>query len=384
MSRVASRKKLLWLAAIFSALAVGCACYVYFVDIPLRTQIYRSLFKGNWNLYADGDTVYATGYCGIRKYLVRDAKAVLLAENESFLEHRMIGHGVAIKGNNIFFFFFSYLPGPDKNDKADYEGKLIVLDKTSLNIQSEFALPSKMNDANVCDSILLLSGINRFFLFNVSDPQFPQLLFEHISPEYKEYQGTAVWKDGGKMYAAFTLFTLGVDIWDITDCARPRFLKNIKLSDVCGGNSNIQTLAIKACPPYLFATLAPTPNVYFQKEDVRGVIRVDVSNVDSVKAKAFYIPRKDYWESMPGDAHPKSVDVYNGKIYLSAATSGSAVFKIEENGNLRYDGLFGISSGRDQIYPICVTKNAYLVSGDWNWNKIHVKKIQRAGNLAPR
>lgn len=378
MNRQIHYKNKIWISFIvlsFVIILMFGIGYVYF-NIPLRTQIYRSIFKGNWNLIADGDTVYATGYCGIRKYLIKNGEADVLAENESFLNHRMVGNGAAVKDGYIFLACRSYLPGPDKNDKAGYEGKLVVMRKSDLEILSEFFLPSKMNVATVCDSILLLSGINCFILFNINTPQYPQKLSEHKSSEYKEYQGTAVWKENGRRYAAFTLFTLGIDIWDITDNANPKFLKNINLSDVCGGNKNIQTLAIKAHYPYLFATLAPMHNVYFQKDDVRGVIRLDVRNMQDIKAKAFYIPRKDYWEPMPGDSHPKSIDIYQGNIFLSAATSGVAVFKIKKDGDLQYKGLMDVSSGKDQTYPICVTSKGFIVSGDWNWNKIHVKNLK--------
>ena len=56
----------------------------------------------------------------------------------------------------------------------NYEGELIVLDKSQLKVVSEFALPSKMNDAELCDSLLVFSGINRFYLFDVSQPTFPR------------------------------------------------------------------------------------------------------------------------------------------------------------------------------------------------------------------
>lgn len=377
MNKQIGYKKKIWISIIVlsSILIIIGMGYVYF-NIPLRTQIYRSIFKGNWNLLADGDTIYATGYCGIRKYLIEDETAKLLAVNESFLKDRMIGNGAAVKGNYIFLACRSYLPAPVKNDKASYEGKLIVLNKTNLTILSEFSLPSKMNDAIICDSILLLSGINRFMLFKVTNPQFPQKISEYISPEFREFQGATIWKDKKRRYAAFSLFTLGIDIWDITDCTNPKFVKNIKLSDICRGNKNIQTLAIKACYPYLFATLAPMPDVYFKKDDIRGVIRVDISDIENIKAKAFVIPRKDYWKTMPGDSHPKSIDIYDDKIYLSAATSGVAVYEIRKDGNLKYEGIMDISSKGEQIYPICVTRSAYLVSGDWNYNKIHMCKIK--------
>lgn len=368
------KKYLLYLGCIVVALSAATIGYIY-VDVPLRTQIYRSLFKGNWNLLADGDTVYATGYCGIRKYLIKRNEAELLAENESFLRNRMIGNGAAVKENYIFLACRSYLPGPVKNDKASYEGKLLVMNKSDLTILSDFSLPSKMNDAIVTDSILLLSGINRFILFKITDPQFPQKMSEHISSKYTEYQGATIWKNKEHRYAAFSLFTLGIDIWDITDCANPVFVKNINLSDICNGNKNVQSMAIMAHYPYLFATLAPTSSVYFEEDDIRGVIRVDISDIENIRAKAFVIPRKDYWKPMPGDSHPKSLDFHDDKIYLSAATSGAAVFKIEKNGELKYDGIKKISSSSNQIYPICITQSAYLVSGDWNWNKLHVKKL---------
>lgn len=363
----------------YIVITVSLLCFVgmYYVynNIPLRTQIYRSTCKGNWNLLADGDTVYATGYCGIRKYVVGNEEVRLLAENETFLRHRIVGHGCAIQGDYLFLACRSYLAGPYQNDKADYEGELIVLDKSQLKVVSEFALPSKMNDAELCDSLLVLSGINRFYLFDVSQPTFPRKLHEHVSADYKEYQGCAVWKDAGRRYVAFTLFTQGIDIWDITDAMSPRFIRNIALSEVCKGNKYIQTLVVKHHGHYLYATLAPMSQKYFKKEDVRGVVQVNVANMDSISFKAFYIPREDYWKSMPGDAHPKSLSVYEDKVYVSAATSGAAVFEMTDGG-LKYIGLKEISSDWDQIYPIVVTKNGSLVSGDWNWNKIYVTKLK--------
>ena len=341
-------------------------------DVPLRTQIYRSICKGNWNLLADGDTVYATGYCGIRKYYVdKNGSVSLLKENESFAKNRIIGHGLAISKDRLFLACRSYLAGPQLNDKAKYEGELIVLD-SDLNKCSEFFLPSKMNDAELCDSILVLTGINRFYIFDVSKPDFPQLLFEHKSPNYLEYQGCAVWNDKGKRYVAITLFSSGIDIWDITNPENSFLVKNIKLHDVCQGNKHLQTLDILFDYPYLYATIAPTSNKYFKKEDMRGVLEVNVSNIDTISSCFYGIPKNDYWKPMAGDSHPKSIALYNNLLFLSAATKGVAIFE-KRNEGLVYKGIKEISSEWDQIYPIAVTGRGKIVSGDWNWNTIHVQ-----------
>lgn len=345
-----------------------------FFNIPLRTHIYRSFLKGNWNLCADGDTVYASGYCGIRKYLITSDGNKLLNENESFLQNRIVGHGLDIHNNYIFLACRSYLPGPDKNDKAKYEGELIILNKSNLEITSQFFLPSKMNDAVCSDSTLLLSGINRFYIFNISNPKYPQIKYEYVSDTYKEFQGSTIWHADGRRFAAFTLFTQGIEIWDITNTSKPIFIKSITLSKACGGNKYLQSLDIIADYPFLYATIAPMPSQYFKENDKRGVLQINVSNIDNIRCKAYYIPRKDYWKPMPGDAHPKSITTYNDNIYLSAATSGSAVFNISKDKTLVYNGIISISSS-NQIFPICVTENGYIVSGDWNWNKIHSRKL---------
>ena len=368
------KKNAIVLAIIIICL-LGLGTYIMFFNIPLRTHIYRSVFKGNWSLCANGDTVYASGYCGIRKYLVSKDGNNLLCENTSFLQNRIVGHGLDVYNNYIYLACRSYLPGPDKNDKASYEGELIVLDNSNLNIVSQFFLPSKMNDAVCCDSTLLLSGINRFYIYNISNPEYPQIKYEHVSDTYKEFQGSTIWKANGRRYAAFTLFTQGVEIWDITNTDNPVFIKNIILSKACNGNKKLQTLDIIVDYPYLYATIAPTKKSYFTKEDKRGVLQINVSNIDSIKCKAYYIPRKDYWKPMSGDAHPKSIDIYNNKIYLSADTRGCGVFKIQNDKSLKYEGLKKISSSKNQIFPICITNSGYIVSGDWNWNRIHSKKI---------
>ena len=367
-------KKSATVLAIIIICLLGLGTYIMFFDIPLRTHIYRSIFRGNWSLCADRDTIYASGYCGIRKYIVNKDGNNLLCENTSFLKNRIVGHGLDVHNTYIYIACRSYLPGPDKNDKAPYEGELIVLNKSNLNIVSQFFLPSKMNDAVCCDSTLLLSGINRFYIYNISNPEYPQIKYEHISDTYKEYQGSTIWKADERRYAAFTLFTQGIEIWDITNTSKPEFIKNIFLPDACNGNKYLQSLDIIADYPYLYATIAPMKNQYFKEDDKRGVLQIDVSNIDSIKYKAYYIPRKDYWKSMPGDAHPKSIAIYNNNIYLSAATSGSAVFNISKDKTLVYNGIMSISSS-NQIFPICVTENGYIVSGDWNWNKIHSRKL---------
>ena len=187
-----------------------------------------------------------------------------------------------------------------------------------------------------------------------------------------EYQGCAVWNDKGKRYVAITLFSSGIDIWNITNPENSILVKNIKLHDVCQGNKHLQTLDILFDYPYLYATIAPTSNKYFEKEDVRGVVEVDVSNIDTLSTRFFGIPRKDYWKPMPGDSHPKSIALYGNKLYLSAATKGVAIFE-KRNDGLVYKGLKEISSEWDQIYPIAVTGSGKIVSGDWNWNTIHIQ-----------
>lgn len=360
--------------AIITICLLGPGTYIMFFNIPLRTHIYRSVFKGNWSLCADGDTIYASGYCGIRKYLITPEGNKLLCENESFLQNRIVGHGLDVNNNYIYLACRSYLPGPDKNDKAPYEGELIVLNKANLNIISQFFLPSKMNDAVCCDSTLLLSGINRFYLFNISDPQYPQIKYEYVSDTYKEFQGSTIWKANGRRYAAFTLFTLGVEIWDITNTDEPVLVKKVPLSEACNSNNHLQSLDIIADYPYLYATIAPMKNQYLKKYDLRGVLQIDVSNINNIKYKAYYIPRKDFWKPMSGDAHPKSIAIYNGNIYLSAATCGSAIFGISPNKSLEYKGIMQISSP-NEIYPICISDNGYIISGDWVNNKIYSEKI---------
>lgn len=370
MKNIYDRKRIIIILVIIVICVAGGMVYK---NVPLRTQIYRSIFKGNWNMACDGDTIYATGYCGIRKYYVdKQGTVTLLKENDTFVRNRIIGHGVALSNNRVFLACRSYLAGPHANDMAQYEGELIVMDR-NLNKCSEYFLPSKMNDAELCDSILFLTGINRFYIFDVSTSDFPQLLCEHKSPKYIEYQGCTVWKDKGRRYVAITLFTKGIDIWDITNAETPFLVNNIQLSDICLGNKQLQTLDILFDYPNIYATIAPTSNAYFSDDDMRGVVEVDVSDIDTLSTRFYGIPRKDYWKPMAGDSHPKSIVLHNNKLYLSAATKGVAIFEKINNG-LVYKGIETISDDWDQIYPIAVTGSGHIVSGDWNRNTIHVKK----------
>jgi len=320
------------------------------------------------------------GYYGIRKYLAAELEESvhLLAENDEFCVDRIFGRGGCVNGEYLYVTARSFVPGV--TDTKGNNGKLLIMEKSNLSLVKELEYDIKLVEAKVVGNILVVSGLWGFDIYDCSSPNDPNVIFSYRHPKYREYQGFDFIIKDGQLYAAFTLFGEGLEIWDITDPTQARVVCEIPINKQMSDGNNLpggQSMDVIVNYPYLYATLGPTTETFKTEKDTRGVLVYDISNMDSVKKTAVLIPKADWYSKNTGDKQPTYITQYRDRIYVSFAEKGVAVFDITDPAKPRYKGTDDISGEGALIQPVFATEKGKLFVGSYYWKTIYSKDINK-------
>ncbi|HLT88882.1 MAG TPA: hypothetical protein VKZ57_14935 [Sphingobacterium sp.] len=370
------KKKLLYMFSISLCFAaVGVVVNAY--NPYLRTDIFRSFAKGNWYITSERDTLYTMGYYGVRKYLAADLGHLqLLAENGEFCEDRIMGRGGCVYDQYLYVTARSFLPGAVSNKEDN--GKLLILRKSDLSIVKELKYDIKLVEAKTYGELLVVSGLKGFYIYSCSVPNNPEVIFSYRHPEYREYQGFEFIEKDEKLYVAFTLFGEGLEIWDLTEPEQAKSVCLIPINEQMADGNNVpggQSMDIIVNYPYLYATLGPNIETFKTERDRRGIFVYDISNIDSVRKSAVFIPEMDWYSKNTGDKQPTYITQYDDRLYVNFAEKGVAEFDLSDPGKPRYEGINDISGDGALIQPIFATDNGKLFGGSYYWSKVYSSEI---------
>lgn len=339
----------------------------------IRTDIFRSFAKGNWNMTSENDTLYSVGYFGIRKYLADNPENLkLLAENNEFCENRIFGRGVCLYGKYLYVSTRSFLPGSIKKDKIN--GQLLVLNKMDLSILKVFNYEKKLVEVKTIGNSLVASGLGGFYIYNISKPNTPQLIFSYNHPQYREYQGFDFIVNSGEVYVAFTLFGEGLEIWNITKPEKPNLVCNIPISKEISNEKQffgLQSMDLEVNYPYIYATLGPSSDTFRSLNDKRGILVYDISNIYNIRKDVVFIPKSDWYRKSTGDKQPTYITRFRDKLYLNFAEKGVAIFDISEGARPVYKGLIDVSGSGALIQSVFATEKGNLYTGSYYWSIIY-------------
>lgn len=371
---------------ILSILLCVCSCFCYYVynNISLRTAIFRSIVKGNWYIISEKDTLYNFGYFGVKKWLVDDKNNMhLLAENDDFCHNSsigfLIGRSGVINGNYIYVVLRSYLGGSERSDSQNYvDGKLLVLKKDNLKVINEYPEDIKLIEAKICGNNLIVSGLQGFNIYDISKPEELKIVYKYRQKKFTEFQSFDVIEHNSKNYIVFARFAEGISVWDITNPTQTKEVMTIPIQQVtCNGEflpKGLQCFSVMYKKPYVYATLAPMEMFFNTKNDRRGIITYDFSNIDSVKQTAVLVPKCKWYNKKVGDPQPSYMDIYKNKLYVNFGEKGIAVFDISNPNTPHYDCIMSICDG-NLIQPIHINDRGILFAGDYYWSNVYTKKI---------
>jgi hypothetical protein len=339
----------------------------------LRTDLFRSIAKGNWNMVSQNDTLYAVGYFGINKYLITNPKELLLlSENSDFIKNRIFGRDVCIYGTYLYVTARSFLPGSKKTEKNN--GQLLVLNKSDLSLAKMLDCDTKLVESKTINNLLLVSSLEGFYIYSIENPSFPKLIFSYKHENYREYQGFDFFESNDNIYVAFSLFGEGLEIWNITNPAKSSLVCTIPINETKKLNDSLyglQSMDLIVNYPYIYATLGPAKEAYGKFNDKRGLIVYDIKNLRNIKKETVFIPKIDWYSRTTGDKQPTYISKYKHNLYVNFAEKGVARFDISDASKPEYKGVIDVSGENALIQPVHITERGHLFTGSYYWESIY-------------
>ena len=365
---------------------IAFTTYVY-INVPLRTAIFRSFAKGTVYLTSDQDTLYVFGYAGVQKYLVSDpSNPVLLAENDLFCNNCFIGHLIArsgvVNGDYLYVACRSYLGGSDTNPDENYiDGKMLVLRKKNLSIVTEYMSDIKLIEAKIKDSLLVVSGLYGFDIYNIKNTPYLKSLYKYRQQNFTEFQGVDFIERDSILLLAFGRFGNGVSLWDISDLNNIRSIYDFSFSDTLSNGQTIkgrlQCFNLLYKKPYLYATIAPIKEAFEKEDDLRGVLIFDLLNLEKIQVSFTEIPRQFYYKTLIGDPEPTYISEYKNRLYTNFGEKGIAVFNLKTSNKVTFEKIIDAGNNGNMILPLHINSKGVLFTGNYYWNVFYSYQINR-------
>lgn len=253
---------------------------------------------------------------------------------------------------------------PTNIDKVSYiNGKFTIYDKNTLRIVNYLNLDVRPNTLQVRGNFIFLSCLRGINIYDISIPNSPVLIYTYRRDKYIECQGTDIFENNGRVYLLVSLYREGTAIFDITDPKNTFHIKDIAIRT----NSEWQacnTFGIVCQYPYAYSTFTVFKNQINTPYDKRGVLLLDLSDINNVSQQLIEIP-KDVKPDITtdGDTKPNRLSLSNNYLYLNNSTEGFLVFHIDENGYPQYC-LNKSVPGKSVVNAISAFEDGTLFVGD--------------------
>ena len=350
-------------------------------SLHLSNNLYASYFEqfdvNEWlclKVYADEGKTYLwwrTKECGDWK---------LLQEGSGISEFNSVSLGIYTNEPNISLVFDDYYCHSSEIDEVSYvNGTVEVLDRKDLHTIKRYNSDLKFIQAKTIDNLLVVSGINGFNIYDISDNYNPVLISAHREPTYLEFQGFDFYKNEDKTYVVFSNCTQGISIWDISDPYSPGcviyyphkglVIDGYKLSQ------RMYTFDLIADYPYVYSTFAVKESISASDNDCRGVICYDISNTENITPVIYPVDRNDWYTQPTDDLEPTVIRKYENRLLINMSERGLSCYIIREKGDLQYEGLIPIQNG-SVISAFDISSDGYLFVGTFKGGTLYCLKEQ--------
>lgn len=278
--------------------------------------------------------------------------------------------GMRTLSNNVEVWVDDYYYHPSDIDKVSYvNGKLIVVNKSNLDVLTEYNLDLKGTDIYVYKNHLILNCLRGFNIYDISDPVKPILKFTHRDYDYTEYQGADFFNVGGRDYMAVSNYTRGLSIWDITDMASPSCVAKKSFEGLTAEDGTLlqgtgYSFDVKVDYPYVYSTWAnntPYMNTGFWHI---GLLTYDISNFSDITMKLTEIPLSDrYSITTDGDKRPTRIAKFGKRLIVNNSNRGICIFNANDASSIYYEGKFETNENAS-TNPVYVTEDGKIFVGD--------------------
>lgn len=265
-----------------------------------------------------------------------------------------------------------YYSSSNLDGKSYVNGKLAVIQKTDLKIVDMFNLDLKGTGSVIIGDALVVNFLNGYNVYDISSPAHPKLTNWFRSPYFKEYQGCAGYESNGRKYVILCNYRLGYTILDVTDVGHVSVIKVDEGNDLEWDGMNMYNIAynfdVAVNYPYVYFTNS-TARAYLNTEkDVRGIMMMNISDLNDVKKKIISVPKNDLTSSTSGDTRPTRIVKIGNRLLINNADKGILVFEINDKFEPIYKEAVGIP-GALNINCLRALKNGSVLAADDNISK---------------
>lgn len=296
---------------------------------------------------------------------------VLLNSKINELQFNALGIGIETENQyaniNVDDVFFSTT---DIDNEAFVCGKLVVLNKKTLNIENTYNLDMKGTGICIDGNILVLDMLKGCNIYDITQANAPMLKYWHRGDveKYKEYQECCIFMDNNeRKYSLSCNYTYGITILDITDIDGIKDVVVDEFSDL-SYNGNVfsrRSYNFDAVVnyPYIYLTHTTGKNYVGTEIDYRGLTVVDISDFNNIRKKVVPAPLEEWTTIYNGDPKPNRIERVGDKLILNNNDKGVIVYSIADPARPVFleNVSFPVSSSVNTICPI---GNGSVIFGD--------------------
>lgn len=264
---------------------------------------------------------------------------ILVSEerNNKNLNFNSLLVGISTQANNALVYIDDYYFDYSSIDDVSYvNGKLLVVDKSNLNVVNSYSLDLKGTEIAIHNNLLFLNMLKGFNVYNINNPSSPILEYSYRYPveNYTECQGLDFFECNGRFYAFICNYLLGYTIVDITNPSDIRLSARNEDPVIYDGVSLkgiSYNFDVVVDYPYAYMTHCTSgPNIGTDM-DYRGIVTVNLSDFSHLSQTLSVASKADYYNKTTGDHCPISIDKYNSNIIIDNGKKGTLLFNVSNS-----------------------------------------------------
>lgn len=255
-----------------------------------------------------------------------------------------------------------YYYHPTDIDAVSYiNGAFLIYDKTTLELKSQMHLEIRPNSISVHGDYLYLCCSRGINVYDISNSDYPVLVGTYRNQKYMEFQGSDIFENNGNVYLIASKYSGGTDIIDVTIPNQVRIVKNVPINKQFTSKSF--TFDVVCQYPYAYSTLTCQPSVMFTDKDRRGVLCLDLSDLNNITQTLYEIPEDVKSDVTTWDNQPNKITKYGNILILNNSTKGFLIFNIEESGLPEYSYCQAVP-GKSAVNAVSAFADGSLFVGD--------------------